>query len=167
MRVSVHHHAGFRVADIERAARFYIDALGGHWATGPMLYEGPDAEEIMGGTPGTRFKVCHIGFDEGVIELFEFLEPVAATGLLPDHGGKIIHFAFEVDDVDEALRRVERAGGKRYWPQVREMELGFKVVYATDLDGNVLEIIDIPMPDLIKRLVEADPAADPANRPPA
>ncbi len=161
MKVSVNHHVGLRVADIERAARFYIDALGGRWETAPMLYEGPDAEMIMGGTPGARFKVCHIGFDEGVIELFEFLEPLAPSGPISDHAGKIIHFAFEVDDVGEALKRIEDAGGRRYWPEVRKMDLGFEVVYATDLDGNVLEIIDIPMPDLIERLIEADPA----NRP--
>lgn len=163
MKVSAHHHPGFRVADIERAARFYIEGLGGHWQTSPMLYEGPDAEEIMGGTPGTRFKVCHIGFGEGVIELFEFEQPSAPTGATPDHMGKIIHFAFQVDDVEEALARVEKAGGKRYWPQVREMELGFKVVYVTDPDGNVLELIDISPEDLVRKLVEADPN----NAPPA
>ena len=73
MRVSANHHPGIRVSDIERSAQFYIDALGGHWQTSPMLYEGPDAEMVMGGTPNTRFKVCHIGFDEGTIELFQFL----------------------------------------------------------------------------------------------
>lgn len=162
MKVSVNHHVGLRVADIERSARFYIEALGGHWETAPMLYEGPDADEIMGGTPGTRFKVCHIGFDDGVIELFEFLAPVADTGPIPDHIGKVIHFAFQVDDVEQALQSIEAAGGKRYWPDVKEMEFGCKVVYATDPDGNVLEIIDLPIDELIKRLVEMDPA----NRPP-
>lgn len=163
MKVSANHHPGFRVASIERAARFYIDALGGHWQTSPMLYEGPDAEEIMGGVPGTRFKVCHIGFDEGVIELFEFLAPVAETGPIRDHENKIMHFAFQVDDVDEALERIERAGGKRYWPQVKDMGLGFKVVYVTDPDGNVLEIVDIGPQELVRRLI----AADPNNAPPA
>ena len=86
MKVSVHHHVGLRVADIERSASFYIDALGGHWETAPMLYEGPDAEMIMCGMHGTRFQVCHIGFHEGVIELFEVLHPVAETRAAPTAG---------------------------------------------------------------------------------
>jgi catechol 2,3-dioxygenase-like lactoylglutathione lyase family enzyme len=157
MTVIANHHPGFRVSNIERSAQFYIDALGGHWETSPMTFEGPEAEMIMGGTPDARFKVCHIGFDEGTIELFEFLEPVHAVTPVPPAEGGIIHFAFQVDDVPAVLERVERAGGKRYWPEVRDMELGFQVIYVTDPDGHVLEIIDIGVGDLVRRLVEADP----------
>ncbi len=163
MRVSANHHPGFRVSDIEKAAQFYIDGLGGHWETAPMLFEGPEAEMIMGGTPNARFKVCHIGFDQGTIELFEFLEPKVPTRSIPPAEGGVIHFAFQVDDVPEALRRVEAAGGERYWPEVRDMDLGFQVIYVTDPDGNVLELIDVDINDLVKRLVDADPN----NAPPA
>ena len=162
MRVSANHHPGIRVSDIERSAQFYIDALGGHWQTSPMTYEGPDADLIMGGTPNTRFKVCHIGFDEGTIELFEFVPSRPVDPIVPAHGG-IIHYAFQVDDVPAALERVERAGGKRYWPEVRDMDPGFQVVYVTDPDGHVLELIDISIEDLVRGLVELDPA----NAPPA
>jgi len=162
MRVSANHHPGIRVSDIERSAQFYIDALGGHWQTSPMTYEGPDADLIMGGTPNTRFKVCHIGFDEGTIELFEFVPSRPVDPIVPAQGG-IIHYAFQVDDVPAALERVERAGGKRYWPEVRDMDPGFQVVYVTDPDGHVLELIDISIEDLVRGLVELDPA----NAPPA
>jgi catechol 2,3-dioxygenase-like lactoylglutathione lyase family enzyme len=162
MRVSANHHPGIRVADIERSAQFYIDALGGHWQTSPMLYEGPDAEMVMGGTPNTRFKVCHIGFDEGTIELFEFMPSGPMNHPIPAEGG-IIHYAFHVDNVPEALERVERAGGKRYWPEIRDMDPGFQVIYVTDPDGHVLELIDISIEDLVQGLVELDPA----NGPPA
>jgi catechol 2,3-dioxygenase-like lactoylglutathione lyase family enzyme len=162
MRVSANHHPGIRVSDIERSAQFYIDALGGHWQTSPMTYEGPDADLIMGGTPNTRFKVCHIGFDEGTIELFQFLPSGPVEHPNPAEGG-IIHYAFHVDDVPEALERVERAGGKRYWPEVRDMDPGFQVIYVTDPDGHVLELIDISIEDLVRGLVELDPS----NAPPA
>jgi catechol 2,3-dioxygenase-like lactoylglutathione lyase family enzyme len=162
MRVSANHHPGIRVSDIERSAQFYIDGLGGHWQTSPMTYEGPDAELIMGGTPNTRFKVCHIGFDEGTIELFQFLPSGPVDNPIPAEGG-IIHYAFHVDDVPAALERVERAGGMRYWPEVRDMDPGFQVIYVTDPDGHVLELIDISIEDLVRGLVELDPA----NAPPA
>jgi catechol 2,3-dioxygenase-like lactoylglutathione lyase family enzyme len=157
MTVSANHHSGFRVSNIDRSAQFYIDALGGHWETSPMTFEGPDAERIMGGTPGARFKVCHIGFDEGTIELFEFLEPVHPVAPVPPAQGAIIHFAFQVDDVPGVLKRVEEAGGTRYWPEVvHDTDLGFQVIYVTDPDGHVLELIDIGIGNLVRRLVDAD-----------
>jgi catechol 2,3-dioxygenase-like lactoylglutathione lyase family enzyme len=113
-------------------------------------------------TPGCSFKVAHIGFDEGIIELFEFLEPIHDTAQIPQPQGGIIHYAFYVDDVPQALERVERHGGKRYWPEIRDMPGGFQVVYATDPDGNVLELIDIRIEDLIDTLNQQDPDNAPA-----
>ncbi len=168
MRVSANHHPGFRVSDIERSGRFYIEALGGRWQTKPGIHAGRTAQVTMGGTPDARFKVCHIAFDEGTIELFEFLEPVHPVIPVGPAEGGIIHFAFEVDDVAEALERVERAGGKRYWPEIREIKpLGFSVIYVTDPDGHVLELIDVGVDDLCRRLIAADPALDPAVDPAA
>lgn len=161
MKVSANHHPAFRVADIERAGRFYIDALGGHWARMPALMEGDEAVLVMGGTPNCRFKVAHIGFDEGIIELFQFLEPSHDTGMIPPAEGGIIHYAFYVDDVPEALARVEREGGRRYWPEIRDMPGGFQVIYVTDPDGNVLELLDIRIEPLVDVLNEQDPE----NRP--
>lgn len=162
MTTSAVHHPGFRVADIERAGRFYIEALGGRWQRMPVTMDGPDAEIVMGGTPNAAFKVAHIGFDEGTIELFEFVEPIKPTGPIAPAEGGIIHYAFYVDDVPAALDRVERAGGKRYWPEVRDMPGGFQVIYVTDPDGNVLELIDIKIDDLLDKLIEDDPASAPA-----
>jgi catechol 2,3-dioxygenase-like lactoylglutathione lyase family enzyme len=161
MRTSANHHPGIRVSDIERSAQFYIDALGGHWQTSPWVIEGDEAVMVMGGTPNCKFKVCHIGFDEGTIELFEFLEPLApVTQVGPAEGG-LIHFAFHVDNVPEALERVEANGGERYWPEIRDMPLDFQVIYVTDPDGHVLELIDISVEELVKRLGESDPALAP------
>jgi glyoxylase I family protein len=162
MPVSVNHHVGLRVSDIERSTRFYIEAFGGHRQTSPMLREGPGAEMIMGGVPGTRFLVCHIGFDDGTIELFQFLAPVNATGGVPDAEAALMHFAFSVDDVPATLAKVEAAGGQRYWPQVNE-RTGFQVVYVTDPDGNVIEIVDIGINELIGRLIAENPANAPAG----
>jgi catechol 2,3-dioxygenase-like lactoylglutathione lyase family enzyme len=162
MRVSANHHPGIRVADIDRSAQFYIEALGGRYATRPGLHAGRAASMTMGGTPDARFKVCHIAFDEGIIELFEFLEPVHPVVPIGPAEGGIIHFAFYVDDVAEALERVERAGGKRYWPEIRDVKaLGFTVIYVTDPDGHVVELIDVRIEDLVQRLVEADPELAP------
>ncbi len=161
MKTSANHHPGIRVSDIERSAQFYIDALGGHWQTKPFVIGGEEGEFVMGGLKGASFKVCHIGFDEGTIELFEFLEPVHSVPELrpAEHG--IIHYAFQVDNVPEALERVEANGGKRYWPEIRDMPLDFQVIYVNDPDGHVLELIDVSIDDLVKRLADSDPAIAP------
>lgn len=161
MPVSVYHHIALRVSDIDRATQFYLDALNGHLLTSQMEYKGPNAAMVMG-TPNAHFKVCLIGFDEGAIELFQFLEPVHEVKPVAQAEASIIHFCFTVDDVPGSLERVEAAGGKRFWPEVMDMPGDFQVVYVTDPDGHVFELIDIDAPELIKRLIQAEPSNAPA-----
>lgn len=162
MSVSAYHHIALRVSDIDRATRFYLDALGGRLLTSQMVHEGEDAGRIMG-IPSAHFKVCLVGFDEGVVELFQFLEPVHEVKPSAEAIDPIIHFAFTVDDVPAALERVEGAGGKRFWPGVEEMPGGFHVVYVTDPDGHVFELLDVDAQELVKRLIAANPSNAPAE----
>jgi catechol 2,3-dioxygenase-like lactoylglutathione lyase family enzyme len=155
MAASVNHHIGLRVADLERSARFYQDAFGARMTTQPMTYGPPDAGEILAGPPELTFRVCHLGFDDGTIELFELGEPHQATEPIPATSGGIIHYAIEVDDVPAALERVERAGGRRLWTDLRDVGASGKVIYATDPDGHVLELIDLSIGDLVDVINEA------------
>ena len=153
------HHVAVRVGDIDRATRFYVEALDGRVRTSPFVHEGPFAETVMGGTPGARFRVCHIDLPAGTVELFEFLEPKNATGGVAPPVAAQLHFALEVPDVDAALARVEAAGGKRYWPEVVDIGGGGHAVYVTDPDGNIIELIDLSPDALIEVLLEREPAA--------
>ena len=58
MKATAHHHCGLRVIDIDRAARFYIDAFDGHFLAMPFPLEGDFAETVMEGPGGVAFKVC-------------------------------------------------------------------------------------------------------------
>lgn len=158
------HHVALRVKDIEAAGNFYVDAFDAHWQTLPGLYEGEFAGVVMGGTPGARFKVCHIGFDTGVIELFEFLEPVNDTGPIPPPVNQLLHYCIQVDDVRASLERVEAAGGRRYWPEVQSVFPGIDVIYVTDPDGNVVELVSGSIDQVVAGMIADDPALDPANR---
>jgi catechol 2,3-dioxygenase-like lactoylglutathione lyase family enzyme len=155
------HHVAVRVSDIERATRFYVEALDGVVRTSPGVREGPFAETVMGGTPGARFRVNHIDLPAGTVELFEFLEPVSATGGFRPAEAAQLHFALEVDDVAAALQKVEAAGGKRYWPEVVAIGGGGHAVYVTDPDGNVIELIDLSPDDLVAMLIENEPEMAP------
>ena len=161
MKTSAFHHPGLRVTDIDRSARFYLDAFDGRWLTKPFVLEGEFPEVVMGGPPGVRFKVCHIGFDEGAVELFEFLEPAHPIEVVHPTRGNLIHFGLQVEDVAEALARVEALGGRRLWPDINPWG-DANVIFASPTRTRTSS--SSPMPPL-ERIVEltiaAIPEADP------
>jgi catechol 2,3-dioxygenase-like lactoylglutathione lyase family enzyme len=160
MPASAHHHPALRVSDLDRAAQFYLDAFEGHWVTRPFVLEGDLAEIVFGGPPGLRCRVCHIGFDEGTVELFEFLEPVVPFRSVDAWEGNLLHFGIQVDDVAAALGRVEAAGGRRRWPEI-VLWGDASVVFVSDPDGNVIEIVDRSIEQIARVTIEAFPEAAP------
>lgn len=161
MGASAGHHTALRVADLERAVRFYVDALGGRLLTSPTARGGPYIEEVFGGPPGLRVQVCLVGFDEGGVELWEFLEPARAVPRSDQTGDGIMHFAVRVADVAEALRRVEAAGGRARFP-IKQVSGGRgRFVYCEDPDGHVFELIDLTLEETARAIGEAVPEAAP------
>jgi hypothetical protein len=66
----------------------------------------------------------------------------------------------QVEDVAEALRRVEAAGGRRLWPDVHPLGTA-NVIYVADPDENVVELTDASLERIVQLTIEAIPAADP------
>jgi catechol 2,3-dioxygenase-like lactoylglutathione lyase family enzyme len=145
---------------MERAARFYADAFAAIRRTEPVVREGPWAETVMA-TPGVRYKVCQLGLDRGAIELFEFLEPIIPPHTIPPAEGSLLHFGIQVDDVPSALARVEAAGGKRYWPAIRRLGDRGQVVYVTDPDGNIIELVNLSVDEVVEILIAESPHSAP------
>jgi catechol 2,3-dioxygenase-like lactoylglutathione lyase family enzyme len=164
MRVNANHHACIRVRDLERAADFYIEALGGRWLTRPFVQEGEYAQVVAGGPEGVRFRVAHIGFDEGGIELFQFTSPVHETDVVHPSRGNVLHYALQVDDVAAAVDRVIAAGGRMLWPEIREWG-DAKVTYVADPDENVIELITASLEEVVEMTIAALPDSDPARVP--
>lgn len=162
MPSSAHHHPALRVSDLDRAARFYIDALEGHWVTRPFVLEGDFAEMVFGGPRGLRYRVCHIGFDEGAVELFEFLEPALPCRPIHPTEGNLLHYGMRVDDVAAALERVEAAGGRRLWPEIAQWG-DASVIYVSDLDENVIELTDSSVAHIAELTIAQFPEAAPAG----
>jgi catechol 2,3-dioxygenase-like lactoylglutathione lyase family enzyme len=161
MKASAHHHCGLRVTDIDRAARFYIDVFDGHFLATPFEMSGEFAETVMEGPPGVAFKVCMVGFADGsLIEMFEFLDPVHPPEVVHPTRGNIIHFGIQVDDTDEALARVEQAGGRRIWPEVSPWGTA-RLIYVKDPDENIIEITDKSMATIVELTLADFPHADP------
>lgn len=160
---AVTHHIALRVDDLDRAARFYIDVLDGHYLTLPKEASGDLAETVMGGPPGTTFLACRLGFDEGCIELFQFTGDAAPAWAKTPTRARVPHFGVLVRDIPETLRRIEAAGGAQLWPEVEHWGPA-STMYASDPDGNVFELADMNLRDLVGVLLELFPDTDPKRR---
>ncbi len=159
MRVNVCQHVALRVSDIDRSAQFYLEAFGGRYLTQPFVIDDPEMAGLFGGHAGLKVKVCILGFDEGVIELFQFLEPVRPTAPEDPTRSMLMHWCVQVDDVEASLARVEALGAKTVQP-LGDWG-GSKFVYCYDLDGNVFEMLDSSMEETALRTIELFPEAKP------
>jgi catechol 2,3-dioxygenase-like lactoylglutathione lyase family enzyme len=110
-------HIALAVHDPERSARFYRQVFG----VEPYFR---DESSVHAKTPG-----CH--------DVITFNRQPSTAGVT----GGIAHFGFRLvkpDDIDEAVREVERAGGRIL--RRGEFAPGFPYAYAADPDGYEVEI---------------------------
>jgi catechol 2,3-dioxygenase-like lactoylglutathione lyase family enzyme len=155
------HHVALRVSDISRAAEFYIGVLSAEHAVLPFTTDGPLAETITTGPAGVSFVTCMLRIGEFYLELFEFLAPIyPMTPSHPAHSN-ILHVCIKVDDVEATLARVELLGGRRLWPAIERWGAA-QAIYVADPDGNVIELIDTSIDDVVEMTHEMFPATDPA-----
>jgi catechol 2,3-dioxygenase-like lactoylglutathione lyase family enzyme len=127
------HHAGISVPDLDRALKWYCDALGlqpgfrfeigpaglrGAFAVGPGG-SGIELLEQAGATPGVRQP-----------------DPPAANAI---HG--FSHAAFEVDDLDAVYTRLIDCGATGVWPPRDSPEPGVRMAFVADPDGNLIELV--------------------------
>jgi predicted enzyme related to lactoylglutathione lyase len=156
------HHQGLLVGDLERAVRFYEEAFGASALTLPVVLEGRAAEMVMGAPGGTRYSMCLLRLGTAVVELFCFLGDTRPAWAQPADG-RLPHFGLQVEDVDTALERVERAGGRRVFERVERWGRA-RVVYVTDPDGNVIELLDAPAETIAAEAIRMFPEAAPPPR---
>jgi catechol 2,3-dioxygenase-like lactoylglutathione lyase family enzyme len=144
---SSHHHIGVRVSDIDAAQRFYAEALEADVAVPPYLVEGEIAEAIIG-VAGASMRMCQLVFDEGFVELFQFLpDELAPPAPVPYTHQGVLHFGLRVDDVPATLAAVKSHGGEAVFEPRRLGEVTF--CYCRDPDGNVIELADAPMDRIV------------------
>ncbi len=88
--------------------------------------------------------LCLPGYDDKhpTLEIFSYDDMVKTENHKINQCG-IAHLAFEVEDVAETLKKVLKAGGGQLGELVNaEYENGRKAqfVYATDIEGNIIEL---------------------------
>jgi glyoxylase I family protein len=135
-------HVALSVPDMERALHFYCEQLGfrklsdAGWPAGT-----PSADRILA-VAGTSARVCHIGVDNLMIELFQFgdCEPAAQDPQRPviDHG--ITHICLAVTDLDAEYARLLESGMTFHCPPTDVGIPAVRTVYGRDPFGNVVEL---------------------------
>ena len=158
------HHVALRVRDLEGAISFYRHVVDAEPVVLPFATSGPLAELIMGGPPGVAFKSCMLRIGHDYLELFEFEQPHDVVAPVHPSRGNILHICIRVTTVEDALRRAEELGGRRLWPDV-QLWGDARAIYVADPDGNVIELIDTPMPEVVRMTHQMFPRTEPATDP--
>lgn len=127
-------HAAFLVADVDRSRRFYRGIL--------EMDEAPRPESFT--FPGAWFRK---GTAE--IHLVGEAEPGRANQLYVAYTGSekargyATHIAFEVDDVEQALRELQMKGAP-ICGEIRNRGDGVLQMYLEDPDGHIVELFSRP-----------------------
>lgn len=139
-------HTSIAARDWELLARFYTEVFGCELVPPERDLSGSWIE-AMTALPQVRVRGVHLrlpgcGKDGPALEIFSF-DPAGPDTDKPINRTGFTHLAFHVDDVEAVLGRLEEHGGRPYGEVVqnRYPELGMlTAVYATDPEGNILEI---------------------------
>jgi glyoxylase I family protein len=142
------HHVGLAVSDLERSITFYCVILG---CTVRERSENSGIEiEKLTGVAGAHVMTADLELDDGsILELLQYLTPrgdrLAQERFQPGH----THIGFTVDDVDSAYERLAARGTV---PTSRPITIeepgsawdGVRAIYATDPDGRTVECLELP-----------------------
>ncbi|MCG9895991.1 MAG: VOC family protein [Fimbriimonadaceae bacterium] len=128
------HHVGLVVADLEASQAWYRTHFG--------------MEERSRTVSPTGLKIVYIGRDGFEIELFQHPEGVPLAGARKELGsslqeGGFAHLAFACDDVDALWPALEAAGHNLASPPAVNEDLRVKYCFIRDLDGNLIEFVQV------------------------
>jgi catechol 2,3-dioxygenase-like lactoylglutathione lyase family enzyme len=138
-------HVGLCVSDLERARRFYCDALG--FTEVARLESSGEGTSRLLQVPGAAVRAAMLERDGLRIELLHFASPKALADGGPRAMNRVglTHLAIRVDALDATLAELTRAGGTPL-EETRMENPSFQARAAVvlDPDGTRLELIEAP-----------------------
>ena len=148
-------HFSFTVADLDKSVEFYKDVFGLEFLSRGKRE--PWFSEAVTGVKGAEldmafFKVGNGGTAHGadnpdvILELIEYINPKGVKlDTTPCNIGSA-HVCFNVEDFDSFVERL-RANNVRFRGSIEKIpagpNIGRKVAYIEDCDGNVIELISV------------------------
>jgi len=157
------HHVALQVADLERAAAFYLEVFDADWAARRFVQSGERMERLFGRLPGLELAFCHVRLPGGLlIELVQVIQP--PVGLpAPHEVGSLPHLGIWVDDVERVAARVEGAGGRIIAEPAATItpDVARKFFYCSDPSGNTLDVTEAPAAEMLSIVHETWPESRP------
>jgi catechol 2,3-dioxygenase-like lactoylglutathione lyase family enzyme len=145
-------HFSFTVADIEASTHWYQEIVGLE-----LIHRQPgdnDYTRTLVGIDDAAIEVAHLRVPEAhsgrftpILELIQYVRPVADTHARPINNVGAAHLAFVVDDLSAEYDRLLAAGVDFVNPPVRITEgvnEGGSACYLRDPDGIALELLQRP-----------------------
>jgi len=139
-------HTNIIARDWKRLAQFYIEVFGCEPVYPERNLSGEWVDKITK-ISNVKIKGIHLklpGYQDGpTLEIFEYnnLSKQNNKPLINDPGYS--HIAFHVNDVEAILQKLISNGGESYGELIEKNIEGIgilKVIYAKDLEGNIIEI---------------------------
>jgi lactoylglutathione lyase len=138
-------HLGICVRDLERSIRFYRDLLGFRALT-RIEAKGPEVDRMLR-LSGVDQETVFLERDGVRLALFALRSPpIRDAGRVRDmNEAGMVALMLRVDDLDATLERL-RAAGVRVLDETRvdHPAWGSKLVFVTDPDGMLVELVEIP-----------------------
>ncbi len=128
------YHLGYAVEDIDAASRFYSENFGVEPGETELVEEQ--------GVVATTFRV-----GESMIELVQPTRPDSPVGrFLERRGEGVHHVAYEVEDIEAALRELKRSGVELVDEEPRVGAGGTRVafVHPKSAFGVLTELVELP-----------------------
>ncbi len=132
-------HLGICVANLDRALRFYRDALG--FAEVGRFHDREGFSAPLLEIADVRLSAVYLERDGWRIELLYYDRPgaIGSDERRPMNQLGLTHLSFVVEDLDQTVEEIRRCGGKIV--DTSRMEMGARAIFATDPDGTRLELI--------------------------
>jgi len=138
-------HTSFTVADLDRAVRFWTEALGFEAAS--VSERHGDWQVPVTGVARARLRIAHLYGYGHHMEFIEYLEGAgAAIALHPNMSG-VAHVCLEVEDIHATAERLFEQGATPQGEMVlvdEGSEPGSWAGYIRDPNGIVIELLELP-----------------------
>ncbi|KPK55613.1 MAG: hypothetical protein AMS22_03790 [Thiotrichales bacterium SG8_50] len=138
------HHVALSTPDLDRCLEFYCTVIGAERASDELNWDiGSDHSDKSLQVRDSSARFAHIKIGKAFIEIFEFKtpRPVQPDRRSVDFG--IAHLCFQVDDLESEYKRMKSLGMQFHSDPV-DFGDGSKYVYGRDIDGNIIELLEIP-----------------------
>ncbi len=147
------HHFALVTTNMERALRFFLDALGFQIVEEYRWTEGNSLLARVSGLSEASGRAVMLKLGGAFLEIIQFeLSPSAAVfGTSGEWNNSPVHLCFEVADVEAECARLAASGFPPICPP-QDSGSGTCLAFVRDPDGRLVELVEFTNPDDVLRL---------------